>query len=105
MTFAEAELGSSSTRAWPRPIIGALALHYASSQPTIYRAKMLVQIYAISSPDEARALGEIGVDHIGVLVGDGSFPRERSVAHHRQTAMPIFELLYRRCVSRSVEAL
>src|SRR5262245_39742693 len=44
---------------------------------------MLVQIYEISSPEEARALGEIGVDHIGVLVGDGSFPRERSVDQAR----------------------
>jgi phosphoribosylanthranilate isomerase len=44
---------------------------------------MLVQIYEISSPDEAWALGEIGVDHIGVLVGDGSFPRERSVDQAR----------------------
>jgi phosphoribosylanthranilate isomerase len=39
---------------------------------------MLVQIYEVSSPQEARALGELGVDHIGVLVGDGSFPREQS---------------------------
>jgi phosphoribosylanthranilate isomerase len=44
---------------------------------------MLVQIYEISSPEEACALGEIGVDHIGVLVGDGSFPRERSVDEAR----------------------
>jgi len=40
---------------------------------------MLVQIYEVSTPDEARALGELGVDHIGVLVGDGSFPRERTI--------------------------
>jgi phosphoribosylanthranilate isomerase len=40
---------------------------------------MLVQIYEISSPEEARALVDLGVDHIGVLVGDGSFPREQSV--------------------------
>jgi phosphoribosylanthranilate isomerase len=39
---------------------------------------MLVQIYEVTSPDEARALGELGVDHVGVLVGDGTFPRERS---------------------------
>ncbi|HEY7302416.1 MAG TPA: phosphoribosylanthranilate isomerase [Xanthobacteraceae bacterium] len=44
---------------------------------------MLVQIYEVSSPEEARALGEIGVDHIGVLVGNGSFPRERSVDQAR----------------------
>jgi phosphoribosylanthranilate isomerase len=44
---------------------------------------MLVQIYEISSPEEANALGELGVDHIGVLVGDGSFPRELTVDHAR----------------------
>src|SRR5262245_55864225 len=45
---------------------------------------MLVQIYEISSPEEARALGEMGVDHIGVLVGDGSFPREQPVDQARR---------------------
>lgn len=40
---------------------------------------MLIQIYETSSPEEARALADLGVDHIGVLVGDGSFPREQSV--------------------------
>jgi phosphoribosylanthranilate isomerase len=40
---------------------------------------MLVQIYEISSAQEATALGQLGVDHIGVLVGDGSFPRERTI--------------------------
>jgi phosphoribosylanthranilate isomerase len=44
---------------------------------------MLVQIYEVSTPDEARALGELGVDHIGVLVGDGSFPRERTIEQAR----------------------
>jgi phosphoribosylanthranilate isomerase len=46
-------------------------------------AQMLVQIYETSSPEEAKALGELGVDHIGVLVGDGSFPRERSIDNAR----------------------
>ena len=31
-------------------------------------------------PDEARAIPAIGVDHIGVLVSGGEFPREPSVA-------------------------
>jgi phosphoribosylanthranilate isomerase len=44
---------------------------------------MLVQIYETSSPDEARALADLGVDHIGVLVGDGSFPREQSIDRAR----------------------
>jgi phosphoribosylanthranilate isomerase len=30
-------------------------------------------------PDEARSISAIGVDHIGVLVGDGEFPRKLSV--------------------------
>ena len=41
---------------------------------------MLVQIYEISSAQEAAALSRMGVEHIGVLVGDGRFPRELSVA-------------------------
>ena len=51
-----------------------------SSADLLYnRFIMLVQIYEISSSQEAAALGELGVDHIGVLVGDGSFPRERTI--------------------------
>jgi phosphoribosylanthranilate isomerase len=41
---------------------------------------MLTQIYEISSPEEARAISAIGVDHIGVLVGTGEFPRELPLA-------------------------
>jgi phosphoribosylanthranilate isomerase len=41
---------------------------------------MIVQIYEVSSPEEAAALSGLGVDHVGVLVGDGTFPRERSIA-------------------------
>jgi phosphoribosylanthranilate isomerase len=44
---------------------------------------MLVQIYEITSADEARALSELGVDHIGVLVGEGAFPRERTIDQAR----------------------
>jgi len=41
---------------------------------------MLVQIFEVQSPEEAAALVRLGVDHIGVLVGDGAFPRELSIA-------------------------
>jgi phosphoribosylanthranilate isomerase len=44
---------------------------------------MLVQIYEIATPEQARAVGELGVDHIGVLVGDGSFPREQPIDRAR----------------------
>jgi phosphoribosylanthranilate isomerase len=37
---------------------------------------MLVQLYEVRTPEEAVALAGLGVDHIGVLVGNGLFPRE-----------------------------
>jgi len=37
---------------------------------------MIVQIYEIASPREALAVVQAGVDHAGVLVGQGDFPRE-----------------------------
>jgi phosphoribosylanthranilate isomerase len=39
---------------------------------------VLVQIYEVQTAEEAVALARLGVDHIGVLVGDGAFPRELS---------------------------
>lgn len=39
---------------------------------------MIVQIYEVATPDEAVAVVEAGVDHAGVLVGPGDFPRELS---------------------------
>lgn len=44
---------------------------------------MIVQIYEVTTPAEARTLGEMGIDHIGVLVGDGSFPREQTIEKAR----------------------
>jgi len=46
---------------------------------------MLVQIYEVQTPQEALALAKLGVDHIGVLVGDGAFPRELSPAQTTAT--------------------
>jgi phosphoribosylanthranilate isomerase len=37
---------------------------------------MLIQIYEISTPEEARSICAIGVDHIGILLGRGEFPGE-----------------------------
>jgi phosphoribosylanthranilate isomerase len=45
---------------------------------------MIVQVYEVSSPEEARVLCGIGVDHIGVVVGTGAFAREQSVAWARE---------------------
>ena len=50
---------------------------------------MLTQIYEISSPDEARAVSEIGIDHVGVLVGDGEFPREELPSRAAEIAAAI----------------
>lgn len=44
---------------------------------------MIVQIYETRSGAEARALSACGVDHIGVLVGFGVFPRELDPAAAR----------------------
>lgn len=45
---------------------------------------MLVQIYEIQDRHEAKALVDLGVDHIGVLVGDGDFPRELDISRARE---------------------
>jgi len=45
---------------------------------------MIVQIYEVTTPAEARALGAMGVDHIGVLIGEGSFPREQTIEKARE---------------------
>lgn len=45
---------------------------------------MIVQIYEVSSREEAAVLCGVGVDHIGVLVGSGAFPRELSIARARE---------------------
>jgi phosphoribosylanthranilate isomerase len=37
---------------------------------------MLTQVYEMSTIEEAVAISAIGVDHVGVLVGDNHFPRE-----------------------------
>ena len=50
---------------------------------------MLTQIYEASTPDEARSISAIGVDHIGVLVGHGQFPRELSVEAATEVATAI----------------
>ena len=50
---------------------------------------MLTQIYEVTSAQEAAAISEMGVDHIGVLVGDGSFPREQPVASAVEIAASI----------------
>lgn len=50
---------------------------------------MLTQIYEVSTPAEARAVSAIGVDHIGILVGDEEFPRELSIEAAQAVAAAI----------------
>jgi phosphoribosylanthranilate isomerase len=40
---------------------------------------VLTQIYEVSTPGEARLISKFGVDHIGILIGNGEFPRESSI--------------------------
>ena len=55
----------------------------------IWDCSMLTQIYEISSPDEGRGVSEIGIDHVGVLVGDGEFPREQPLSRRKGMVMAI----------------
>ena len=41
--------------------------------------EVLTQIYEVSTAEEARSLCRIGIDHIGVLIGLGEFPREQTL--------------------------
>jgi phosphoribosylanthranilate isomerase len=50
---------------------------------------ILTQIYEVGTPEEARAISAIGVDHIGILVGDGGFPREQPVAAAQSIAAAV----------------
>jgi phosphoribosylanthranilate isomerase len=45
---------------------------------------MIVQIYETQQASEARALETVGVDHIGVLVGQGRYARELRPAQARR---------------------
>jgi phosphoribosylanthranilate isomerase len=53
-----------------------LETHYNASSTAEVVREMLTQVYEVSTPQEADAISSLGVDHIGVLVGDGTFPRE-----------------------------
>ena len=68
---------------------------------------MIVQIYEVTSPAEARALGALGVDHIGTLVGDGSFPREQTIEKAREifAAIPAGSKTSALLLSRDVELI
>jgi phosphoribosylanthranilate isomerase len=50
---------------------------------------LLTQVYEVSTPEEARSISALGVDHIGVLVGNGEFPRELSIPSAARVAAAI----------------
>jgi phosphoribosylanthranilate isomerase len=50
---------------------------------------MLTQIYEVATPLEARAIAATGVAHIGILVGDGAFPRELKLAEAVRVAAAV----------------
>jgi phosphoribosylanthranilate isomerase len=53
--------------------------HGRFSKLELVALSVLTQIYEVSTPEEARLISQVGVDHIGIPVGDGEFPRELSV--------------------------
>lgn len=61
---------------------------------------MIVQIYEVNNPLEAQQVAECGVDHIGVLVGKGDFPREVSIEQARE----IFDSLPKKRVALSLSS-
>lgn len=65
---------------------------------------MLVQIYEVQTPEEAAALARLGVDHIGVLVGEGVSPRELSAPQVRAIFTATPQGIRRVALSLSTEA-
>jgi phosphoribosylanthranilate isomerase len=70
---------------------------------------VLTQIYEISTPEEARAISSLGIDHVGVLAGDGQFPRELSLPAAKTVAQAIspaarFSALFLTADIRMIEA-
>jgi phosphoribosylanthranilate isomerase len=65
---------------------------------------VLVQIYEVQTPEEAAALARLGVDHIGVLVGEGAFPRELPPARVRAIFVAIPPRARRVALSLSADA-
>jgi phosphoribosylanthranilate isomerase len=70
---------------------------------------VLTQIYEISTADEARSISSLGIDHAGVLVGDGQFPRELPLAAAKKVARAIlaptkFSALFLTANTRMIEA-
>src|SRR4051812_20559763 len=49
----------------------------------------LTQIYEVSTAEQARSISEIGVDHIGILAGNGEFPRELSLENVADVATAV----------------
>jgi phosphoribosylanthranilate isomerase len=50
---------------------------------------MLTQIYEVSTPQEARVISASGVAHVGILVGNGEFPRELPLAEAAKVAAAV----------------
>jgi pyridoxal biosynthesis lyase PdxS len=89
-TVAESQQGPSEPQRSSRRLSAVLGLAVLEHRPARrLEAAMLVQIYEVATPDEARAVGALGVDHVGVLVGDGRFPRELPVAKAREVISAI----------------
>jgi hypothetical protein len=71
----------------PRVIVAALrsaALRRSGAHA------VLTQIYEVSDPAEATAISSIGIDHVGVLVGDGEFPRELTIERQKGSPQRFF---------------
>lgn len=61
---------------------GRSQVRFLPSAP--FKKTMITQIYETQSAEEARALVQAGVDHVGVLVGKGDYPREHNIEETNQ---------------------
>ena len=60
---------------------------------------MIVQIYEVQNSEEAMKLVELGVDHIGVLVGLGDVPDEINYEDARRYLQLLKKLIQIFCIS------
>src|SRR3989344_614168 len=89
-TDQEREAARENLREFAKVIVGiAERIMHEQQNTTRYTTGVIVQIYEVSSPEEGKKLADLGVDHVGVLVGPGTFPRELSC----EQARAIFQAL------------
>jgi phosphoribosylanthranilate isomerase len=88
ISVAAAHLGIR--HAWHgTPSLFRVARHCEAAALRRSGVPVLTQIYEVSDPGEAAAISSMGIDHVGVLVGEGEFPREQTMEAAERIAAAI----------------